>query len=112
MATRKYVVVIEKAKRNYSAYVPDLPGYVSTGRTVEETQRNIAAAIDFRLRGMAKDGDPMPDEPGSSVAVVAVPFDPAAWKAPAKSVARRRASAIASTAPPRLVTKPGQSRNR
>ena len=56
----RYAIVIEKAEANYSAYVPDLPGCVSTGRTVEDVKRNIAEAIDFHIRGLIEDGDPVP----------------------------------------------------
>ena len=41
----KYAVVIEKAGANFSAYVPDLPGCISTGRTLDEVKRNIGEAI-------------------------------------------------------------------
>jgi predicted RNase H-like HicB family nuclease len=50
----KYAVVIEKASSNYSAYVPDLPGCVATGATVEETGREIRAAIEFHLEGLRR----------------------------------------------------------
>jgi predicted RNase H-like HicB family nuclease len=64
---RQYAVVIEHAKgTNYSAYVPDLPGCVSIGDTIEEVQRNIHEAIAFHLRGMREDGDPIP-EPSTQV---------------------------------------------
>ena len=56
----RYAVVIEKAEANCSAYVPDLPGCVSTGRTVDEVKRNIAEAIDFHIQGMIEDGEPVP----------------------------------------------------
>jgi predicted RNase H-like HicB family nuclease len=56
----RYAVIIEWAETNYSAYVPDLPGCVSTGRTVEETARNIQEAMDLHLAGMEEDGDPVP----------------------------------------------------
>jgi predicted RNase H-like HicB family nuclease len=53
----KYAVVIEPAPgKNYSAYVPDLPGCVSTGDTVEEVSRNIQEAVQFHLEGMRSDG--------------------------------------------------------
>jgi predicted RNase H-like HicB family nuclease len=45
----RYAVVIERAEKNYSAYVPDLPGCVATGATTEETERLIRKAIDFHL---------------------------------------------------------------
>lgn len=57
----RYAVVIEHAGNNYSAYVPDLPGCVTTGGTVEETERNMREAIAFHLRGLAEDGLPIPD---------------------------------------------------
>ncbi len=57
----KYAVIIESGPRNYSAYVPDLPGCVATGHTIEETRQMIRDAIAFHLRGMAEDGDPIPE---------------------------------------------------
>lgn len=62
----RYAIVIEKAENNYAAYVPDLPGCVATGATVEETETQIREAIDLHLRGMREDGLPIP-EPSSSV---------------------------------------------
>lgn len=62
----RYAIVIEKAENNYAAYVPDLPGCVATGRTIEETENEIREAIDLHLRGMREDGLPIP-EPSSSV---------------------------------------------
>jgi predicted RNase H-like HicB family nuclease len=56
----KYAVVIEKAQGNYSAYVPDLPGCVATGATVEETEAEIKEAIAFHIEGMKEDGLPVP----------------------------------------------------
>ena len=58
--TQRYAILIEKAEANYSAYVPDLPGCVSTGRTVEEVKRNIAEAVDFHIQGLIEDGEPVP----------------------------------------------------
>jgi predicted RNase H-like HicB family nuclease len=66
---RRYAVVIEKGRNNYSAYVPDLPGCITTGRTVEEVERNIHEAIELHLEGMAEDGDRIP-EPTTSVSYV------------------------------------------
>jgi predicted RNase H-like HicB family nuclease len=62
----KYAVVIEKAHGNYSAYVPDLPGCVATGFTVEEVENEIREAITFHLEGMREDGITVP-EPTSQV---------------------------------------------
>lgn len=68
----RYGVVIEKADTNYSAYVPDLPGCVATGYTLEEVRKEIAEAIAFHLDGMREDGDPIP-EPTSFCEYVEVP---------------------------------------
>ncbi len=62
----RYAIVIEKAESNYAAYVPDLPGCVATGQTIEETEQQIREAVDLHLRGMREDGSPIP-EPSSSV---------------------------------------------
>ena len=67
----QYVVVIEKAAHNYSAYVPDLPGCIATGSTREETEAEIRSAIEFHLEGIVEDGDPIP-EPTTTASVVAV----------------------------------------
>jgi predicted RNA binding protein YcfA (HicA-like mRNA interferase family)/predicted RNase H-like HicB family nuclease len=69
---RRYAVVIEKTGTGFGAYVPDLPGCVSTGRTVEETERNIREAIEFHLDGMREDGSPIP-EPTTVTAYVELP---------------------------------------
>jgi predicted RNase H-like HicB family nuclease len=60
MTPMRYAIVIEKGPKNYSAYVPDLPGCVSTGRTVDEVKRNLQEAIALHIRGMIEDGDPVP----------------------------------------------------
>jgi predicted RNase H-like HicB family nuclease len=67
----RYAVVIERAEGNYSAYVPDLPGCVATGATVEEAEREIRDAIAFHIEGMREDGLPIP-EPTSQVAKIDV----------------------------------------
>jgi predicted RNase H-like HicB family nuclease len=67
--TKRYAIVIEHGEHNLSAYVPDLPGCVTTGRTVEEIERNMKEAIEFHLEGMREDGDPIP-EPHTDVAYV------------------------------------------
>jgi len=65
-------VVIEKGEANYAAYVPDLPGCVATGATVQEAEREIQQAIRFHLEGLRADGLPVP-EPSSRVEYVEVP---------------------------------------
>ena len=56
----RYAIVIEKANGNYSAFVPDLPGCVATGDTVEDVEREIRQAIRFHLDGLREDGLPIP----------------------------------------------------
>ena len=56
----RFSIVIEKAQGNYSAYSPDLPGCIAVGDTIEETQRNMEAAIRFHLEGMLEDHEPIP----------------------------------------------------
>ena len=58
---KKYAVVFEKAPHNWAAYVPDLPGCVTTGRTLEETRRLIAEAIEFHIEGMRLRGEAVPE---------------------------------------------------
>ena len=61
MDPQKYLVILEHRKgTNYSAYVPDLPGCVSTGRTRQEVLRNIREAIELHLEGMREDGLEIP----------------------------------------------------
>ena len=67
----RYAIVIEKADGNYSAYVPDLPGCVATGREVTEVEVQIREAIIFHLDGMRDDGLPVPP-PASQVDYVDV----------------------------------------
>ena len=56
----RYAVVIERAEGNYSAYVPDLPGCVATGITVQEVEHEIREAIRFHIDGLKEDGLPVP----------------------------------------------------
>ncbi len=57
----RYAVVIEKAERNYSAYVPDLPGCIATGDSVADVEREIRDAIRFHIEGLREDGLPVPE---------------------------------------------------
>ena len=68
----RYAIVIEKAPSNYAAYVPDLPGCVATGASVEETESLIREAIEFHLEGLKADGLSIPP-PTSQVEYVDVP---------------------------------------
>ena len=67
----RYAVVIERAKGNFSAYVPDLPGCIATGVTIAEVEAEIRDAIEFHLEGMHDDGLPIP-VPSSGVEYVEV----------------------------------------
>jgi predicted RNase H-like HicB family nuclease len=62
----RYLIIIEKAGHNFSAYSPDISGCVATGRTKEETEQRLREAIAFHLAGLAEDGLPIP--PATSVA--------------------------------------------
>ncbi len=66
-----YLVVVEKSKSNYSAYVPDLPGCVATGRTRPAVRKAIRDAIVMHLDGLREDGLPVP-KPQTTVEVVDV----------------------------------------
>jgi predicted RNase H-like HicB family nuclease len=68
---KRYAIVIEKADSNYAAYVPDLPGCIATGATVEETEQLLREAIEVHVAGMREDGLPIP-EPSSRVEYVEV----------------------------------------
>jgi predicted RNase H-like HicB family nuclease len=57
----RFLIVIEKANGNYSAYCPDLPGCVATGKSREETERNMHEAVELHVRGMLEDNDVVPE---------------------------------------------------
>ena len=56
----EYVVIIEQSETSVGAYVPDLPGCVSVGRTRDEMDRNIREAIDLYLDELREQGAPIP----------------------------------------------------
>jgi predicted RNase H-like HicB family nuclease len=56
----KYAIVIEHAGSNYSVYVPDLPGCVATGSTIDEARERITEAVALHLEGMHEDGEAVP----------------------------------------------------
>ena len=56
----RYAMIIEPGERNYSAYLPDLPGCVATGKTIEELRERMSEAIELHLRGLREDGQPIP----------------------------------------------------
>jgi len=57
----RYAVIYERTATGYSAHLPDLPGCVATGATLEETQQLIREAVEMHLEGMREDGDPIPE---------------------------------------------------
>jgi len=57
----RYAVLLEKTDTGYSAHVPDLPGCVAAGATLEETTDLIRGAVRMHLAGMAEDGEPIPE---------------------------------------------------
>lgn len=56
----RFLIVIEKADGNYSAYCPDLPGCVATGKNREETEHNMHEAVEMHIQGMLEDSLPIP----------------------------------------------------
>ena len=57
----KYAVIIERGPTSFGAHVPDLPGCVAVGQTLEEVQALIREAIDVHLAGLRQDGQPVPE---------------------------------------------------
>lgn len=57
----RFLAVIEKANGNYSAYSPDLPGCVATGKTRQDAERNMRDAMLMHVEGLIEDGKPIPE---------------------------------------------------
>ena len=57
----RFLIVIEKANGNYSAYCPDLPGCIATGKTRQEVERNMHAAVEMHVQGLIEDKMPVPE---------------------------------------------------
>ncbi|HZU35200.1 MAG TPA: type II toxin-antitoxin system HicB family antitoxin [Gemmataceae bacterium] len=57
---KEYTVIYEWGKRNWSAYVPDLPGCIATGKTRQAVERRIREAIEFHVEGLIRRGEPVP----------------------------------------------------
>jgi predicted RNase H-like HicB family nuclease len=66
----KFLIVVEKAGKNYSAYSPDLPGCVATGKTRSEAEKNMYQAIEMHLDGLREDNLPIPQSHSSAEYVV------------------------------------------
>ena len=68
----RFLIVIEKAENNYSAYSPDLPGCVATGATREDAEKNMYEAIEMHVQGLEEDNLPIP-ESTSFAEYIAIP---------------------------------------
>jgi len=71
---KEYTVIYEWGKRNWSAYVPDLPGCIATGKTRKDVERVIREAVEFHIEGLRGRGEPVP-EPSIEAGVVGVASD-------------------------------------
>jgi len=67
----RFLIIIEKANKNYSAYSPDLSGCIATGKTREEAEQNMHEAIEMHIQGLLEDGLPIPEQ-GSFAEYIAV----------------------------------------
>lgn len=56
----EYLVIYEGGGKSFGAYVPDLPGCVATGRSLQQVKKRIREAIELHVEGMKEDGLPIP----------------------------------------------------
>ena len=56
----RFLIILEQGEHNYSAYVPDLPGCIATGRTLQEVEQNMREAILLHVQAMLEDGESIP----------------------------------------------------
>jgi predicted RNase H-like HicB family nuclease len=70
MNMHRFLIVIEDAGVNYSAYSPDLAGCVATGATREEAERNMYEAVQMHIEGLIEDGLPIPESTASAEYVI------------------------------------------
>jgi predicted RNase H-like HicB family nuclease len=70
----RFLIVVEKANGNFSAYSPDLPGCVATGETQDQVTRNMHEAIEMHVRGLLEDRQPIP-ESKSFAEFIAIPSE-------------------------------------
>lgn len=68
---KQYTVIYERGPRNWSAYVPDLPGCIATAKTRAKLEQHIRAAIEFHIEGLRDHGEPVP-EPSTEAGLVEV----------------------------------------
>ncbi len=70
----KYLVIIQQSANNYGAYAPDIPGCITTGKTLEEIEHNMREALQLKLEVMQEDGEPLPlgkgRNPGPDVSIL------------------------------------------
>lgn len=69
----EYLVIYEPGKRNWSAFSPDVPGCVATGKDREQTERNFREALTLHLESLSEDGDEIPQPTGIVAGYVTVP---------------------------------------
>ena len=70
MRNYRFLVVVEQAGENYSAYSPDLPGCVATGATREDAEKNVVEAIQLHIDALKEDGLPIPSPTSTAEYVV------------------------------------------
>lgn len=70
----RFAIIVEKGKRNYSAYAPNLPGCVATGKTEDEAFENMKKAITFHLEGLAEDHQPIPAATITAAKLLSIPI--------------------------------------
>lgn len=75
--SQSYAVIFERAENNWAAYVPDLPGCITTDCTLEETERNIREAIQGHMRTLREFGEPVPSH---SIVAREVEVTPSTWR--------------------------------
>jgi predicted RNase H-like HicB family nuclease len=71
---KKYTVIYESGKHNWSAYVPDLPGCIATGKTRQDVERLIRESIEIHIEGLRSNGEEVP-EPSVEAGTICVPVE-------------------------------------
>jgi predicted RNase H-like HicB family nuclease len=56
----KYLVIVERGRTSYGAYVPDLPGCVAVGKSATEVRELIGEAVVMHLEELRRQGLPVP----------------------------------------------------
>ncbi len=67
----KYLIIIEQTNQNYSAYLPDVPGCIATGKTRDEARQNVVDALELHIEGLMEDGLPIPTPKSEADYIVA-----------------------------------------